>query len=153
MMKFLQYPALFLALAALCGCNGSSATLQPGEVLASGLADGRYIFDTKRLSHEHRGSVFYEEGAAEVRNEPGGRIRVTLLEGWGGTFVLAPRGGGKVVIEDARMNYGNMERSLKGEGMLLMGNQARGTCSIRLHGAIRVDRRKGSWTLRPAGGQ
>jgi len=147
----------FCACAALLftGCRGggglsgvSSPKLQAGEDLSTVIRNGIYIFNTERVSRDYRGPVFYEEGRVRVTNEPDGLIRVTLLDQRGGDFAFV-NNNGSLMITDAHIGYGNVQYELTGTGLLLRGNQARGTCKAKLKNAGRRDFRQGTWTLRP----
>lgn len=150
MKSFLFLLSLFVGFCLFCGCASTgSSTLQPGEQLGTSLAPGLYTFDTQRVSHEYDGELFYKDGLAKVELEAGNRYRVTLLEQRGGNFALVPKGS-QLVIADDHMGFANVGRDLKGKGMMLVGNFARGTCQIKLENAGRRDYRNGTWTLRPA---
>lgn len=133
------------------GCGGPSVTLSPGETRAAGLANGLYTFDTVRTGEESGDSVFYSDGRAKVTNEAGGTILVQMLDEWGGWFRFENRGGNLEIVQ-SDVSIRDMARSLKGEGVVLAGNQAKGTCqtSVKMTGLVTRDWRHGTWTLVPA---
>lgn len=140
--------SLFFLTVFFAGCGGRSVTLSPGEVRAAGLADGLYRLNTVRTGEEEGDSVFYRDGRAKVTNEAGGTILVELLDEWGGWFRFQNRGGTLEIVQ-SDVAIRDMARSLKGEGVILAGNQAKGTCqtSVKMTGLVTRDWRHGTWTL------